>query len=233
MNTLDEGARTSYTPSVSKLDKVTAEKTCCFKFLLPFNHGHLPPEPKPTYPIPFPSTLFSTPSLLHLFPRAPFRKWSVASKVLSLRKSTLSDPVLPPVCAPNPCPSGIHGLPNPRNSVHASLATSLSKYGASSAFAPAHCSLPSLTLFPALLVDMKASTPSGMEAGSSSSGSASADAISRIHRMTLDEASLILNIKKGAIVEETELQKMLKVSFLVLFVAWFALGARGRRKVRS
>lgn len=35
--------------------------------------------------------------------------------------------------------------------------------------------------------------------------------LSRTHWMTLDEASQILNIKKGAIVEESELQKMLKV----------------------
>lgn len=37
------------------------------------------------------------------------------------------------------------------------------------------------------------------------------DAISRTHRMTIDEATQILNIKKGAFVEDSELQQMLKV----------------------
>lgn len=39
--------------------------------------------------------------------------------------------------------------------------------------------------------------------------------LSRTHWMSLDEASQILNIKKGAIVEDSELQKMLKVRWVV------------------
>lgn len=55
------------------------------------------------------------------------------------------------------------------------------------------------------------------------------DAISRTHRMTLDEASQILNVKKTALVEESELQQMLKVSTSARALGVFLGGPSGDR----
>lgn len=60
-------------------------------------------------------------------------------------------------------------------------------------------------------LDAQASSPAGLE----SNAKGGADVLSRTHRMTLDEASQILNIKKGALIQESELQTMLKVRDLV------------------
>lgn len=57
--------------------------------------------------------------------------------------------------------------------------------------------------------------------------------LSRTHRMTLDEASMILNIKKGAIVEESELQQMLKVSLTILLLGLGGIGADEREGHRT
>lgn len=57
--------------------------------------------------------------------------------------------------------------------------------------------------------------------------------LSRTHRMTLDEASMILNIKKGAIVEESELQQMLKVSLTSLLPGHGGISADEREGHRT
>ncbi|ORY89127.1 Pam16-domain-containing protein [Leucosporidium creatinivorum] len=71
----------------------------------------------------------------------------------------------------------------------------------------------------------QASAPAGTQGGGA--GGSAADAISRTHRMTIDEATQILNIKKGAFKEESELQKMLK-NFDHLFAANAPLTAEGK-----
>lgn len=58
-----------------------------------------------------------------------------------------------------------------------------------------------------IFIDAQASAPTGVEQGSRGS----ADVLSRTYNMTLDEAALILNLKKGTYTEPSELQQMLKV----------------------
>ncbi|KAM0753702.1 protein transporter [Meredithblackwellia eburnea MCA 4105] len=69
----------------------------------------------------------------------------------------------------------------------------------------------------------QASTPAGVE----SNARGGVDAISRTHRMTLDEATQILNVKKNALAEESELQQMLK-NFDHLFAANSPLTKEGK-----
>lgn len=68
-----------------------------------------------------------------------------------------------------------------------------------------------------IFIDAQASAPTGVDQGSRGS----ADVLSRTYNMTLDEAALILNLKKGTYTEPSELQQMLKVFPLPLF--WLLL----------
>lgn len=52
----------------------------------------------------------------------------------------------------------------------------------------------------------------GAEASSVGGRGAAQDVISRTHRMTIDEAANILNVKKANLTQESELQQMLKVN---------------------